>query len=94
MKRSKKIISLLLSVVFIFSLVSCGLKDKVKEKLAENDIKEVFSHAINSGNVELFKELCESHPDFDLNSISSSNNILMNLLYTGNPFPSPWTART
>ena len=84
MKRSKKIISLLLSGVFIFSLVSCGLKDKVKEKIAENDIKEVFSHAINSGNVELFKELCESHPDFDLNSISSSNNILMNLLYTAN----------
>ena len=84
MKRSKRIISLLLSGVFIFSFVSCGLTDKVEEMLADNDIKDVFSTAINSGNVELFKELCESHPDFDLNSISSSNNILMNLLYTAN----------
>lgn len=77
-------VSLFLSGIILFSLVSCSLKDKVKEKITGSDIKNAFSYAINYGNLELFKELCEKYPDFDLDSISSSNTLLMNLLYTAN----------
>ena len=84
MKNTKRLVSLFLSGIIIFSLVSCGLTDNIKNKMIDSDSKNTFSYAVNNGNLELFKELCEKYPDFDLDSISSSNTLLMNLLYTAN----------
>lgn len=84
MKNTKRLVSLFLSGIIIFSLVSCGLTDNIKNKMIDSDSKNAFSYAVNNGNLELFKELCEKYPDFDLDSISSSNTLLMNLLYTAN----------
>lgn len=84
MKQIKRVTSLIISGVVLFSLVSCSLTDKIKKKIRGSDPKNAFSYAINYGNIELFKELCERYPNFDLDSISSSDSLLMNLLYTSN----------
>ena len=84
MKQINRFLSLFLAVIVLFSFVSCSLTDNIKNKITDGDSKNAFSYAVNNGNVELFKELCEKYPDFDLDSISSSNTLLMNLLYTAN----------
>lgn len=58
MKNTKRLVSLFLSGIIIFSLVSCGLTDNIKNKMIDSDSKNTFSYAVNNGNLELFKELC------------------------------------
>ena len=61
MKNTKRLVSLFLSGIIIFSLVSCGLTDNIKNKMIDSDSKNTFSYAVNNGNLELFKELCEKY---------------------------------
>lgn len=84
MKQINRFLSLFLAVIVLFSFVSCSLTDNIKNKITDGNPKSVFHCAVNNGNVELFEELCEKYPDFDVDSISSSNTLLMNLLYTAN----------
>ena len=83
MKRSKRIISLLLSGVFIFSLVSCGLKDKVKEMLNSSDESEIFQMALMNKNVELLKEVKKEYPDYDINKCEQGSSLAKSLFNNG-----------
>ena len=46
MKNTKRLVSLFLSGIIIFSLVSCGLTDNIKNKMIDSDSKNTFSYAV------------------------------------------------
>ena len=51
MKNTKRLVSLFLSGIIIFSIVSCGLTDNIKNKMIDSDSKNTFSYAVNNGNL-------------------------------------------
>lgn len=83
MKNIKRMVSLFLSGIILFSLVSCSLKDKVKEISGFSDASKIFQIALENKNVELLNEVIKEYPDYDINKCEQGSSLAKALFNNG-----------
>lgn len=83
MKQIKRVISFFLTGVISFSLVSCSLKDKVKELSGSSDASKIFQMALENKNVELLSEILKEYPDYDINKCEQGSSLAKALFNNG-----------
>ena len=76
-------VSLFLSGIILFSLVSCSLKDKVKEISGFSDASKIFQIALENKNVELLNEVIKEYPDYDINKCEQGSSLAKALFNNG-----------